>query len=255
VGRVSTRRSGLPTPGDSSARSCVVRNFCVATYVEADMRTLTTITVVALVTFALFAAPGSAATHPHHHHPCAIPRGWKLVARDSYAVVIRQRNVQQPAYEFCSRLAGFSGAGRFRRVANTLFTESWPVVALQLRGHYIAYETEATTSPGYALWLADTRTGVHVYTYTINPTLPPPPVFVLSPNGVTAWIVYSSSPVKNAPGQTMLQALTGAGSTVLDSDPALANLALYDCAASCPSNTTIVAWTNNGQQRYAEVSS
>jgi hypothetical protein len=219
------------------------------------MRAIKSTPIFAL-TFALFAASGSAAAHSHN--ACAVPRGWALVAQDRYAVVIRQRGEQQPAYKYCARRSN-----RFAPVASSLLGERWSVVAVRLSGRYIGYETQATTGPSYALWLSDVQTGARSYTYTVDPTLPPAPEFALSPNGVAAWIVDSAAAAPDAPDPApMLQVLTASmiGATTLDSSPpdsapVLANLQLYDCATGCAPNTVIVAWTHNGQQRFAPISS
>jgi hypothetical protein len=197
---------------------------------------------------ALAASTTASAAHGSNAH-CTIPHGWKVVAQDQYAVVTKQRHEQHPEYDYCSR----AGRRFHRMVDASIF---WPVLDLQLKGHYVAYEAESSGDPGEAgLWLWDTRSG-RASSAPDTPTIPSTPDVVLSPNGVATWIV-SWVPAHAVP-TTQVEVLTGHADLVLDrvSPPGagtLANLQLYDCAAGCAPNTTIVAWTNDGAQRYAAV--
>lgn len=216
------------------------------------MRILKVIAPFALL--ATLALTDSSSAASHHKRPCAVPHGWSVVARDRQAVVIRQ----QSTYRYCSRLA----TRRYRRVPN-FPAEGAPgapaesVVALQLAGRYISYETKSDDGEAYALWLVNTRTGAQSYaahfTYLM---FPPAPEFVLSPNGVAAWIVYLAPSSHSAPEvNPFVEALTGAGAKTIGvgSSPQsiLTNLALYDCAADCRPHATVVTWTDSGQRMYA----
>jgi hypothetical protein len=182
----------------------------------------------------------------NHRQPCAVRHGWKLVARDAQAVVIRLPGAQAPTYKYCSLI----GARRFNSLlfvpAPLRGPDFAPVDYLQLKGRYVAVE-----QGGALLLLRDTRTGAKasVISWSFSGGQP-----VLSRHGVAAWVVGIPD------GKTMtwnVVALTVShGAQILDSGSTLnlANLQLYDCAASCPSNAVIVAWTDNGEQRYAQVS-
>jgi hypothetical protein len=127
------------------------------------------------------------------------------------------------------------------------------VTDLQLKGRYITFEDGA-------LVLQNTQAGSPFSWRAPNhPVLSP----VLSPNGVAGWIVTGTPwPSSESLPQTVLVVLTpnggSGGNGALDYGPesstTLANLQLYNCAAGCPSNAVIVAWTDNGLQRYAQVS-
>jgi hypothetical protein len=156
--------------------------------------------------------------------------------------------------------------GRFRAVAG-FFPAPAITNVVRLAGRYIA--VEQASQIGAEFWLQDTRSGASVssgnFNYGATDISPPPghPPLVLSRNGIAAWIV-AIGPV--SPGDTPhieLGALSFAGPPyfVNATGPTdgpwpgtdLGNLALYNCAAGCPSNAVIVAWTDNGQQRYAQV--
>ena len=87
-----------------------------------------------------------------------------------------------------------------------------------------------------------------------------------APTGVGAWLV-NNSPCPFVGPQVRQEALhafdfaTGAVTTLDSGDPnenpsapvSLANLQVYPCSAGCPANRTVVAWTHDGAQRYAQV--
>jgi hypothetical protein len=84
----------------------------------------------------------------------------------------------------------------------------------------------------------------------------PDPDFLLSRNGVVVRLEAVLSNHAPPPPPGAIEALTLNGLIELDraSSPSdLANLQLYDCSARCVPNTTVVAWTNLGNQRYAQV--
>ena len=147
---------------------------------------------------------------------------------------------------------GWRPNGRFRRISRFLTAPGTEQVGTQLAGNYFALEqrfkAEQPVGSGYLLTLQDVQTGKGIQ---IGETqLGPVPPLVLSPRGVAVWIVTRQF--------TQIEALTIAGPESLDYGPdpstVMANLALYNCAAGCAHNAVIVAWTDNGQQRYAQVS-
>ena len=141
-------------------------------------------------------------------------------------------------------------------------------VAVQLRGRYIAYETQNFGNVE-DLWIVDSLTGRSNVDSFAAPSTALTGPFVLSPSGVAAWI--PSGGFVSGGGATLessVIALTLTATKTLDQYRGLgtpplvhqglgtspfSNLQLYDCAAGCAPNTTIVAWTYNGAQRYAKV--
>jgi hypothetical protein len=106
------------------------------------------------------------------------------------------------------------------------------------------------------LW--DTHNSKHNSLSLAGAVLPSPvPTFLLSPGGVAAAITLRQPNGVGASPGASIQALTlHAQYENLDgaSSPSeTASLQLYDCAAACAPNAVIVAWTNNGQQRYAQI--
>jgi hypothetical protein len=218
----------------------------VATYVEAGMRALKVIPILAASTFAL-AGLSSAAAHLHHKL-CAIPRGWQLAAQNRYVVVDMERGQRYPAYDRCDLIVG-----RWRTmIAAGSEQVTGPVYGLKLAGRFVAYETTYR----WPLWVWDARTGRNNHS-------PPAPgdmvrAFLLSPNGVAARLTtyFLEGPAGRSARMALEVMTLHTWSRPALDEPlgSLANLQLYDCAAGCPPNTTIVAWTDNGQQQYAKVS-
>jgi hypothetical protein len=172
------------------------------------------------------------------------------VAKDRQAVVIRQRVNVNPRFAYCNR-----SVGRLRQLGKI------GPLQLLVAGRYVAWMTPLPPPTPAPIELLDTRTGQHNVVslggIPFGEVGSPVPAFLLSPNGVAAAIV-----VREAHG---IGAVPGAGVQVLTlhsqdenldgaSPPSeIANLQLYDCTAGCAANTTIVAWTNGGQQRYAQI--
>lgn len=188
---------------------------------------------------------------------CSVPRGWRVVARDSYAVVIRNTQTY-PTYRYCSR-----ARGRFRPLASTgpanpnLTFQTTPqtIDSLQLRGRYIAYSW-VLGSPGFEVDLFNAVTGRRVSHPVAAGVGELVSGIVLSRNGLVAWIWDGNDPTATGDHRwEELDALTLNHSTQLDYAVAgrLEDLQLWDCAASCAPMTTLVAWTEDGAQRYAQV--
>jgi hypothetical protein len=169
---------------------------------------------------------------------CAVPHRWRLVVRDRYAAVIRRRG----GAEYCSLVAR---AGTFKALPRVV--GAGPVGAIQLKGRYIGFDQCVS---GCSALILDTETGRHA-------AIRAPVVrFAVSRSGVLAEIAdgYGHGGI----GSILAVVTIGNAGETLDTawpDPtALANLQLYDCAAACAPNTVVVAWTDNGQQRYAQAS-
>jgi hypothetical protein len=227
------------------------------------MRTLKPLPL--LVALGVLAVPAIAAAHQDRRR-CAVPAHWSVVARDRYAVVARvpSGTLRDSTYDYCSRTAS--------RWIQMTAAPNGEVIALRLVGRYAAFETWSGDSMPIFLW--NVTTGDHDYVnpgYTYDAAFYSPPTRPLSPfrplssdpdfrlaaNGVVARIDAFSG-VKDAPPTGSVIALTLVSSVVLGSstNPSseLDDLQLFSCAAGCRSNTVIVAWTDDGQPRYAQVS-
>jgi hypothetical protein len=217
-----------------------------------------------LLTGVLAAASAAPAKAAHRAKPrCMLPAGWRVVTQNRQTVVIRQRHKPEPVYEYCNR-AVRSGWRQLTMTSlnstGSFFEPASPLLA----GRYLAFAWVMEPPQGSAIELWDTRSGQHnsltVGGFVASFSLP---TLLLSPNGVAAAIDVSSrymieggQYVAQPPGasvdvltlQSKEQNLDGA------SPPSqIANLQLYDCAAGCTPNTTTVAWTNGGQQHYAQI--
>ena len=249
------------------------------------------IALLAVALLAVPCAPPALAARAHKPKPhCAVPRGWHVVARTAQAVVIWYFTKPDgpTTWQYCARQAS---SGRFHPFVETSpLTDFCPmengpgggslgsissISPLLLAGNFLAYGAECYGrgyGQGVAVQVAirDVTTGRDAFgTVTGSPTaagISP----VLSPSGTAAWIVGAWSYNTPGPGGTWnydVQALSmSTGRTsALDSDsvhqaqerPAttdpFAGLQLYSCVAGCAPNTTVVAWTHSGEQRYAQV--
>jgi hypothetical protein len=225
------------------------------------------VALVVVVLVVLASPVGSAAAARRDKPHCVVPRGWRLLAQNANAVVIRSRQTY-PAYRYCAR-----ARGRFRHLGSTGpvnpmdFTAEDPtrIVFLQLKGRYIAYaalyQVEAPGgffgTPGHAVNLVNALTGQRASHMEEAGTVAfPSPGVLLSPTGVVAWILLDSS--ETAQGSTSFEevnALTPSGFTTLDNSngAVLGDLQLGDCVGGCSPNTTVVVWTKSGVQHYADV--
>lgn len=204
---------------------------------------------VVLVTAACVTAVQASAASAHKPR-CAVPHGWKLVAKDSQVVVIAQRHKQSPAYDYCNRTVGKEVRMNDPQpaiCAGPGIVDCGVLVDLRLAGRYVAYETRGNGQQ--PVWLWDTLTGKNNEARGVGAS----PV-LLSPNGVALAIVAVAS--KQGPATFWINVLTLTSDLTPDSSEQasdLANLQLYDCGAGCAPNATIVAWTHSGVQRYAQV--
>jgi hypothetical protein len=172
------------------------------------------------------------------------------VAKDRQAVVIRQRVKINPRFAYCNRRVG-----RWRQLGKIA------PLRLLVAGRYVAWMTPLPPPTPAPIELVNTRTGQHnvlsLGGIPFGQVGSPVPAFLLSPNGVVAAIVVREANGIGAVPGTSLQVLTlHSQDENLDgaSPPSeIANLRLYDCTAGCVAKTTILAWTNGGQQRYAQI--
>ena len=203
--------------------------------------------VVALVAFGSATAAG--ASRDQH---CTIPHAWRLVAQDRQLVVIAKRhNYPYSDYDYCNRAVGE------RRSLTAGPT------GLRLKGRYVAAWPLSAEAGLVSLW--DTRSGNH--NEVVVSGSPVVTTLLLSPSGVAAWIVFgpNGNPEEFGGPIASVAVLTLHNEEVLDSanfwgsngapvyPPVLGNLQLYNCAAGCAPDTTVVAWTHSGEPRYAQV--
>lgn len=213
---------------------------------------------LAALALAVF-SPGLASGVTSQRARCAIPHGWRVVIRDREAVVIARRHRQYSPYDYCNRT---TRAG-WRRLATLGPYSGFDPSSLRLSGRYAAYVivTPPPASSSIELW--DTRTRQHNVLLLGGDfvAIPSIPVLLLSPRGVAAAIVvtqsYVGEPKAAGPPVATVEAL-GMRTEEQDLDSAtppseIAGLQLYDCAAGCPSTAVVVSWTDNGQQRYAQI--
>ena len=213
-------------------------------------------------------APNVAASTLRAH--CVVPRGWSVVAEDSYAVVISsnklivtgQTEVIHERWRYCVRKDG-----RFQSLAQSTNIEDYEsqVGDLVLAGPYAAYETvnsqgrgEVQTTGQISLWnLARGKRR----DYGLNTSCGSP---LLAPTGVgVAEISPCFQPGDEfpPPGPNEIVSFDRAGhlSTLASENAAptnpspLANLQLLRCVAGC-SGGLVVWWTDNGAWHSAGVS-
>lgn len=225
------------------------------------MRARKTAALLALSGFVLLCASSPAVAH--RRKPCAVPRSWTVVAHDRQAIVIAQRHKQQPAYDYCNRAVRSGWRGLVRPSPESFVSFFQPASPL-LAGRYLAFALVSEPPQPSSIELWDTRSGQHTVLtdggFVAGFSLP---TLLLSPHGVAAAIDVTSRYTDQLgqhvaqPPVASITALTLHTQQGLDSaspPAAIANLQLYDCSAGCPPNTTIVAWTNSGQQRYSQIS-
>jgi hypothetical protein len=220
---------------------------------------------------------------PHLKPHCAIPKRWRVLARDSEAVVIH-KFVPGPDYptisageiiRYCARPGtGAAGAGHFRPLARTTgccyeggtATTGPPtsVDNLTLSGPYIAYAADWLPRGGgddeERIRIVNTHnataveTGLRRFAYLHT--------LLLSASGVAAWLWNTNTNYPQAnPSfqQDEIQSLVSrtGQTTILDSAPTgqLANLQIYQCVTGtgCSTAPLVIRWTNHGTQREATV--
>ena len=200
-----------------------------------------------------------------------------MVARNQQVVVIVEQVPPFGVWKYCR-----PSVGRFRllvqvgdcgvRVPEPPVDPPDRLDALTLAGQYVAYDAVwCSREPPSSL--DDTEHQVRIFdtirgravAATEGEIGPRPSTLLLSLGGVATWLrTTDTSPHDVSANWTSeVQALSvHSGQTLtLDSVPVsgptdpggLANLALYQCAAGCAPNTTVVAWTHSGEQRYAQV--
>jgi hypothetical protein len=207
--------------------------------------------------------------------PCAVPAGWKVVASDAQVVVVlRQPDYAIQEYRYCNYAQSSLGFQVLVRnddsgvLGGEATFSNVDGVALS----YLLYHSGTTvdspacggpkisTSDVYAV---DTSSGRSEHLWQGPGEIASAS---LAPTGVGAWLV-NDTPCQAfgpQPRQESLQAFdfaTGPVTTLDTGDPnetpgspvSLANLELYPCAAGCPADTTVVAWTHDGAWRYAQV--
>lgn len=211
--------------------------------------------------------------------PCAVPAGWKVVARDPQVVVVlNQPDYPIQEYRYCNY--AHSSLGFQLLVRNDdgglLGGEATLTTVDGVALSYLLYDSGTTvdnpvcggphisTSDVYAV---DTSSGHSEHLWQGPGKIASAS---LAPTGVGAWLVNDNDTPCQAPGgsqpprQESLQAFdfatgmvttldTGDANETPGSPVSLANLELYPCAAGCPANTTVVAWTHDGAWRYAQV--
>lgn len=208
--------------------------------------------------------------------PCAVPAGSKVLASDPQVVVISaplSTGIEQ--YRYCDyadpargfRLLAQNDPGAALGGSTTLTTVDG--VALS----DVLYHSGATTdSPACGgvyiaqptVSLLDTSSDKTQELWQGQGTIES---IVIAPTGVAAWLVNDSpcepavpQPARHeslqvfAPGTGAVATLdTGDGNETEGTPLTLANLELYPCFAGCSTRTTIVAWSHDGTQRYAQV--
>ena len=236
------------------------------------MRAIRIILGIALVV--TIASPGAGwAKATFAKAACAVPRGWRVLTQDRYAVVIARRRIlivrrpsgQLPNHKYCSRSGGgfhpvplSGGTGGCGGCLGPLPDQ---IRDLRLKGRYLAYDDSPRLGGGRNvigpyMWIIDTRTGRSRHAgdagATSQQAVATSPV-ELSDDGVAVRI---ATYLRRGGPITVVEALTPSSSTWLDDDSApgsITDIQLYDCAAGCAPDTTVVAWTHDGQRRYATV--
>jgi hypothetical protein len=211
---------------------------------------------LALVTVGCSVRTAVTASRNASHH-CAIPHGWRVVARDRQAIVIAQRRHIEPLYDYCNRRVG-----RFRQLTRfgpLQVTNAGPVIQTQLAGPYVASVSMLPPPGPVTISLSDTSTGQQNEMSLLGiSSLSPVPTFLLSPNGVAAAIVLRQPAGVGASPGAGIQILT-LNSHIENLDGAsppseIANLQLQNCtAADCAPNAVTVAWTNQGAQHSTRI--
>jgi hypothetical protein len=219
----------------------------------------------------LTAAAGTAKTRPVSA-ACATPAGYRVVARDSKALIF---GIHTPGasgvleYRYCLR----SLPTRFPVLHKDIDYSGSDIVGVpQLAGLYSAFVV-STGSQDITVPLEDQATVVNLSTG--KATTVPDPIehsaavepgggccqrFVLSSTGVFAGLgeTYSNASGPYEPLDSYVTAYDAVDGTfsMLAVGPAgtLGDVQIFPCAAGCSSTTTtVVGWTSNGSQQYASL--
>jgi hypothetical protein len=138
-----------------------------------------------------------------------------------------------------------------------------PVTDIRLAGIYLAIEAASPDQCGGGATFCPTDTEVDLWNlasgsqsrFIRTAEVDTSQSLLLSPSGVAAWITHSTSAL-GLTGSFLRVLSLSSGEATVDQDPstsALADVELFRCTAGCAPNTTIVAWTNGGTQRYTTV--
>jgi hypothetical protein len=209
---------------------------------------------------------------------CRVPAGWRLVAKDAQAVIV-QGVVSTPNGEggrFSERRWRYclSDRGRFQMLVTNAGAEGGyqdivRVIALELSGSYVAYDTNDSLGGGrygtvdgdvHLQNLATGRSAARGGTCCFDP-----PTVVLSATGLALWQVENENTTPQGTPSSwswsvqvlddrMLKSSTldsapaipspGGGITTI---PAFANLQLQECLAGCsPLGVVSAWWTHDG---------
>jgi hypothetical protein len=193
--------------------------------------------------FAAAAIPAVAARHATAR--CSVPRGWRLVAQDHQAVIDRQRNQRNPAYDYCHRAVGKWHS----TVATGSMENEGTIYALRLAGRFVAYQVNSD------LWLWDTRNGLHNET-TDGVSIGAFSAYLLSPDGVVARFADILPTNVHPPGVDLetLSIYSYELEPAQIETPDATSLQLFNCAIGCQPNTVLVTWTDQaGQAEYKQV--
>jgi hypothetical protein len=237
------------------------------------------LTLVLIFLAALSSWSAAATKHPPEPRPaCALPKGWRVVAKDRRAVVIVQQSTFDSAYgpgytwQYCARRVG-SFYPLIRTEGQHCADPHGPpsgVYRLTLSGGYIAYDAQWACYIGPA-----TVSQIRIFNVarretvtSAEPGRPPStadvqnasvPTLLLSPGGTAVWLwtSYQYPNPSMSPGTDLVQALVAPTRDRLTLDTAnkggLANLRLYRCVGGCAPTATVSAWTHDGSRRYASV--
>ena len=223
---------------------------------------------------------GTAPSPPQPPPPpaCAVPAGWKTVAGDAEVVVIEDQS-DDPSQEY--RYCDYANASRGFQllVHNDSCGGGATVTCSQVDGvalSYILYHTSTagdtpacgganpTIDGSSTVYAVDTGAGS---TVTLAHGSGGITAAGISPPGVGAWVLtfdgcWFGGNLQHTETLQSYSFRTGAVMTLDTGDPgespnspaSLADLQLYQCAARCPANTAVVAWTHDGTWRYEQIS-
>ena len=215
------------------------------------------------------------AAQAHKPKPrCVVPKGWQVVVRDAQVVVILYQADLMQEYRYCNYAYYRRGFRLLVRGDEHCCSATSPRVDGVFLSDLLYHLTTSVDSPecnsrgepvaSSTVYAVDTRTG---HTESVSEDAGAITSALFSPAGVGAWIVTDypcdlSGPRTRHESLKVFSFHTRAVTTLDNGDPgetqasaaSLANLELYQCAAGCAPNTTVVAWTHDGAWRYAQVS-